>query len=265
MKKEFLGVWIPKEIWENKNLTLFEKVLLVEITYLDGEKGCQATNEYFSKFFGIHPVNISKHIQKLKEKNLIWEESFDGRKRILRSKLTSIIKGTLSETTKTTLNETIKADLIKPLNIDNKLENKKVIKIDKSIQPDGCDEGSLKELDKLVGLNKAREDLKIVFTYAQAIGKNFSSNREKQSFISRNIRAARLLLGYPSKKVEIWCKILPYLGLKKWTLETVGKFIDEDPIETIMRYREKDYDDVFRELEEKGVMKWDNKEGWKLN
>ena len=30
-KREFLGIWIPKEIWLNKNLSITEKCLLAEI------------------------------------------------------------------------------------------------------------------------------------------------------------------------------------------------------------------------------------------
>jgi len=37
MKRDFKGIWIPKEIWLNENLTLQEKVFLVEIESLDNE------------------------------------------------------------------------------------------------------------------------------------------------------------------------------------------------------------------------------------
>ena len=47
MKKEFLGVWIPKQIWEDKNLSILEKILLIEITYLDGISAYQHVFGYY--------------------------------------------------------------------------------------------------------------------------------------------------------------------------------------------------------------------------
>ncbi|MBB6713933.1 hypothetical protein [Clostridium gasigenes] len=53
MKKEFKGIWIPSELWINKDLSVMEKIFLVEITSLDREKGCYASNGYFSEFFSL--------------------------------------------------------------------------------------------------------------------------------------------------------------------------------------------------------------------
>lgn len=88
-QRDFKWIWIPKEIWLNEDLSIMEKVLLVEITSLDWENGCFASNAYFAKFFGIIERNIRKHISQLKEKNLLVQESFDGRQRILRSNINS--------------------------------------------------------------------------------------------------------------------------------------------------------------------------------
>ena len=45
--RDFKGVWIPKEIWLNTDLSIIEKVLLVEIDSLDNsDRGCFASNEY---------------------------------------------------------------------------------------------------------------------------------------------------------------------------------------------------------------------------
>ena len=35
--RDFKGVWIPKDIWLNENLTMLEKVILIEIDSLDNE------------------------------------------------------------------------------------------------------------------------------------------------------------------------------------------------------------------------------------
>jgi hypothetical protein len=44
MNRDFKGVWIPKDVWLDHNLTWMEKLLLVEIDSLDAEKGCFASN-----------------------------------------------------------------------------------------------------------------------------------------------------------------------------------------------------------------------------
>ena len=69
--RQFKGVWIPRDIWLNENLSILEKVLLTEINSLDNEKGCYASNGYFAGFFGISERQISKYIGQLDQKGLI--------------------------------------------------------------------------------------------------------------------------------------------------------------------------------------------------
>ena len=68
MKREFKGVWIPAEIWLNENLTIMEKLFLVEIDSLNGEKGCYASNEHFSNFFSLSKNRCSEIIKALEAK-----------------------------------------------------------------------------------------------------------------------------------------------------------------------------------------------------
>lgn len=71
MERAFKGIWIPAEIWLNEELTLLEKVFLVEIDSLDNETGCFASNEYFSKFFKLSKNRCSEVIKSLEKKGLI--------------------------------------------------------------------------------------------------------------------------------------------------------------------------------------------------
>lgn len=82
--RDFKGVWIPKEIWLNEELTMLEKVIFVEIDSLDGPEHCYASNEYFATFCNCSESKVSKAIKKLKELGMIEEVSFDGRHRKLR-------------------------------------------------------------------------------------------------------------------------------------------------------------------------------------
>lgn len=71
MERAFKGIWIPKEIWLSENLTLQEKVFLVEIDSLDNDEGCFASNSYFAKFFGISTGRVSQVINSLKSKGYL--------------------------------------------------------------------------------------------------------------------------------------------------------------------------------------------------
>ena len=72
--RAFKGIWIPKEVWESKELTLQQKVMLVEIDSLDNEKGCYASNKYFSEFFGISSGRVSQVINELIDKGYLNAE-----------------------------------------------------------------------------------------------------------------------------------------------------------------------------------------------
>jgi len=83
--RDFKGVWIPKEIWLNKDLTIQEKVMFAEINSLDGEKGCFASNNYFAEFFGLGVRRVIEIITSLKNKGLVTLDSFNGKIRVLKS------------------------------------------------------------------------------------------------------------------------------------------------------------------------------------
>lgn len=70
-KRKFEGVWIPKNLWLNKELTLQEKVFFVEINSLDNEDGCFASNAYFADFFRLTKGRVSQIIKSLIDKKLL--------------------------------------------------------------------------------------------------------------------------------------------------------------------------------------------------
>lgn len=93
IERDFKGIWIPKEIWLDSNLTWSEKMLLVEIDSLATlEKGCFATNEYLSDFFNLSKDRISKLISSLKSKGYIEVKLIYKKdtKQILKREITTI-------------------------------------------------------------------------------------------------------------------------------------------------------------------------------
>lgn len=84
-KRDFKGVFIPASVWLDERLNALEKVILTEIDSLDGEKGCWAGNDYISQFCQCSASKVSKAVSKLIELGYVRVESFNGRKRVLRS------------------------------------------------------------------------------------------------------------------------------------------------------------------------------------
>lgn len=86
--RDFKGIWIPKDIWENENLNALDKIILMEIDSLDTEDlGCFASNSYLADFCKCSETKVSLSIKKLIESDYIYVDSFDGRTRKLKSRL----------------------------------------------------------------------------------------------------------------------------------------------------------------------------------
>lgn len=88
MVRDFKGIWIPREVWLDERLTALDKFILMEVDSLDGEEGCYATNEYIAGFCQCSERKVRDALSKLKELGYVYSKGFDGRQRVLGSKLT---------------------------------------------------------------------------------------------------------------------------------------------------------------------------------
>lgn len=86
-KRDFKGIWIPKEIWRAEGLSPTEKILWAEIDslYHPDKNGCFATNEYLAKFMGVKERTVRDALFKLRQLKLIEDISFDGRERVIKA------------------------------------------------------------------------------------------------------------------------------------------------------------------------------------
>lgn len=115
-QRDFKGVWISKNIWLDNRLNMLEKGILTEIDSLDNEEtGCYASNQYLAKFCQCSETKVSTAISKLIELGYIYVKSFDGRIRILKSRLSKNEKQTLN-------NLNSEFNNFKEINIINKKE-----------------------------------------------------------------------------------------------------------------------------------------------
>lgn len=87
-ERGFKGIWIPAEVWLDERLNPLEKVILMEIDSLDcGDKGCYASNEYIAGFCQCSESKVAHAVTRLVELGYVSRKSFDGRQRILQSRL----------------------------------------------------------------------------------------------------------------------------------------------------------------------------------
>ena len=92
MERAFKGVWIPAEIWLNKELSIQEKVILTEIDSLDNDDGCFASNKHFMDFMKLKERRIKELIKGLVDKGFITsriiykQNSKEIEKRVLKIK-----------------------------------------------------------------------------------------------------------------------------------------------------------------------------------
>jgi hypothetical protein len=84
MDRKFEGVYFSFELWLDKSIPALEKMVFVEIRSLDNNKGCFAGNDHFAEMFGVTERQVQRYIASLKNRGYITQESFDGRKRVLR-------------------------------------------------------------------------------------------------------------------------------------------------------------------------------------
>lgn len=77
-KKEFTGVWIPRHIIEDDELSPVEKIIYAEIACFEV---CYMKNEQLGKRYGRSERTISMIINKLKDKKYVDETIFNGRMR----------------------------------------------------------------------------------------------------------------------------------------------------------------------------------------
>jgi len=71
MNRDFKGVWIPKSVWTNTELSWMEKLFIVEIDSLDNENNCFASNSYFAEFFQLSKPRCTQIIKSLETKGYL--------------------------------------------------------------------------------------------------------------------------------------------------------------------------------------------------
>jgi len=80
------GFWIPIEIWNLKNISTMERLILAELSNFDQSEGCYSSNAYLAKLMHLSTDRVSKIISKLNKLNYIHLKLIyvDGTKQVYR-------------------------------------------------------------------------------------------------------------------------------------------------------------------------------------
>ncbi len=176
-ERDFKGVWIKKEIWLNQNLTLIEKVLIVEIDSLDNsQKGCFASNEYLANFVNLSEGRVANIISDLKKRDFLIQLFFDGRNRGLRIN---------KHKCESSFNENVKAEYTKTGNQNTRKRehNNTVNKTDNNTTNIEC-ENSFTPPEPKIKNSFARQSIQDSISYEQGLKekeKNFAEQKEKET------------------------------------------------------------------------------------
>lgn len=128
MERQIKGIFIPIEIWENKELSWNEKILLMEIdSFTSRGVDCFFSNEYIAELLGVKENTASIILSKLVDKGYVSRTRFDGRHRYIESNLgfsfSTQSKAAFDE------NQTLPLTEVKPDN-NNKPSNKPILTLE---------------------------------------------------------------------------------------------------------------------------------------
>lgn len=190
--RDFKGIWIPKEIWLDERLNALDKIILLEIDSLDNEEThCFASNDYLAEFCQCSVRKVSESISTLIKLNYLQVVSFDGRTRILQSKLEKNAKQT---------SKICKADTQKMPhnNINNNIDdNINIIREKRFIPP------SIEEVEEYIKTKNYNVDPESFVNFYTSKGWYVGKNKMKDWKSAVNTWQRKTLTGTPRRQAVV--------------------------------------------------------------
>lgn len=235
-KKEFTGVWIPRHIIEDKELSITEMIIYAEISCFDI---CFKTNQRLGERYNLKPNTISIIISKLVKKGYIFSNQKTGEYRELVANRNNpylkkfkepLLKKsnrlfeknqTIDNIEKKEENKIAKTSFA---SVDNLIKNETLKqKIDNTKISMNCYE--FVEWTK----NSPQKHIEIISAWAEATKPKLENKAQWNEFISRNCRVAKKLAVFTEKQITsafIEVKKMSENGEKfSPTLETLFKIL----------------------------------------
>lgn len=208
---------IPTEIILSKEISSTSKILYGVISSLTNEKGyCWASNEYIGELLGLSERQISRGISELTDQQFIVNEVEQNYKRKIT--LTTMIRGTTKMS---------RGYDKKDVGVRQKCPHNNIKEYYKKNINNIAETSSAEEvIPDLV--NDKQKHIQIIGLYALGKGIKFESKKQQQDFIKRNLRSANQIKSYQIERIKDTMRYLIKNADFKWTIESVGKYIDED-------------------------------------
>ena len=198
------GIWIPQEIWNLKELTWTEILLLAKVESFEKQciEGCFATNEHFANYLRVTKESASRLINKLvKENYLISKVVYkEGTKQIQKRKLSinrNFISLKISKSGEQVSAEMLcpfNTDVVQPLYTDAKDNNKYINnKINNNIYAQNFSEEKKEHKNKL-SKNLSELFEKFYKNYPKKKGKHrayrwFKTHKPDEALVAKMIEA----------------------------------------------------------------------------
>jgi DNA-binding MarR family transcriptional regulator len=233
----FKGIWIPAEILSLEDLSTTDKLLLSQIYSLGKDKGSVASNLYLSKALKITPINVSKHISKLKKLELIEEIKNENNRRILKINLRNLPQNTELDNynNKNTLTTNVKIDLSELIKASENKISESINPITQIDNPNNLNRQPYNKVyNKLIVIEKELKDLNNKLS-------NLLFVNEKNS-IKKNIKKSKIEKQYDPnsweyklskfffKEIEKHDAEFPQPNLNQWAKE-LSKLVYVDKLD----------------------------------
>jgi len=185
-KKEFTGIFIPKHIIEDEDLSMSEMIIYSEIACFEV---CYKSNESLGGRWGLKERRISEIISVLEKKGYVKRESFDGRNRQLVALRDRPSARQTSNKMLGRVAEKCEADTQKSATIDNIIDNSKdniLLLADKSANEKVSEDKpktTLQDLYQKMGLPKSVKTVNKWQDEAANAYKYFTDGEERRSSI----------------------------------------------------------------------------------
>lgn len=190
--------------------------LITSLTRKDGI--CTATNEYLAKKLKRKDLStIRQYVSEMEKDGWLLINNRDSKKREIKLAINARKNPAQREEKTSGQREEKTAPYI-----ESKINNSNIKSI--NIAPaSGADGEVIPDL-----LKDKKKHIQIIGYLALAKSVNFESVKHQQTFIKRHTRAAADLSCYDMERIKNVMRWLFKNTTLKWTLETVGKYIDED-------------------------------------
>lgn len=243
-KKEFTGVWIPREIIEDKSLSATDKIIYVEIASF---RVCYMSNKVLGERAGCSEVTASVRVKNLIKKGYVKLIKFDGRRRFIKAikdfEVKSIeidvlegIVGTEEIYSRKEVDLSKQEDrLINSLRQvyrNDKLDNNKDNNIDSSSEPTEVGIGSheknfnCKEVynNWINGKNRMFSIIARMYLYKEVY---FETNEQLQVAKQRHLKAAKKIVVFSENQIALaFEKMIANKNIsEEWTLDTLLRYL----------------------------------------